>query len=138
VVYLAMPFGCEALLKAVRVGLRFHQMSLAVRAKTDDRTHSIETGLATDHQGRSVQNGPDGATPKGSTGTPPRALELEQQLRRVREKYLDTPNLRLTPSGAQRLFGLQPFPCMEILEALLGEDFLRRTSNGLFVRSGSA
>ena len=61
-----------------------------------------------------------------------------QQLRLVREEYLDTPNLRLTPSGAQRLFGLQPFPCMEILEALLGEDFLRRTSDGLFERSGSA
>ena len=47
VVYLAMPFGCEAVLKAVRVGLRFHQMSLAVRAKKEDRTESIETWLAT-------------------------------------------------------------------------------------------
>jgi DNA-binding NtrC family response regulator len=47
VVYLAMPFGCEAVLKAVRVGLRFHQMSLAVRAKKDDRTASIGTWLAT-------------------------------------------------------------------------------------------
>ena len=60
------------------------------------------------------------------------------QLLLVREEYLDTPNLRLTPSGAQRLFGLQPLPCMEILEALVGENFLKRTSDGLFVRSGSA
>jgi len=136
VMYLAMPFGCEAVLKAVRVGLRFHHMSLAVRAKKDDRTDSIETWLATDNQGRSVQNGPDGAAPKGSKRTSPRASELEQQLRRVREEYLDFPHLRLTPSGAQRLFGLQPLPCMEILEALMGENFLKGTSDGLFVRSG--
>ena len=61
--------------------------------------------------------------------------EFEEQLQQVRQEYLDTPNLRLTPSGAQRLFGLQPFPCMEILETLLGENFLCRTSDGLFVRS---
>lgn len=48
VVYLAMPFGCEAVLKAVRVGLL--HMSLPVRAKKDDRTNSVETGLATDNQ----------------------------------------------------------------------------------------
>jgi hypothetical protein len=64
-----------------------------------------------------------------------RSVELEEHLQLVRQEYLDTPNLRLTPSGAQRFFGLQPFPCMEILEALLGENFLCRTSDGLFVRS---
>jgi hypothetical protein len=69
--------------------------------------------------------------------TSPRSSELEKPLRRVREEYLDAPNLRLTPSGAQRVFGLQPLPCMEILEALLVENFLRRTSDGLFVRAGS-
>jgi hypothetical protein len=61
--------------------------------------------------------------------------ELEEQLQQVRQQYLDTPNLRLTPSGAQRFFGLQPVPCMVILAALLGENFLCRTSDGLFVRS---
>jgi hypothetical protein len=69
-------------------------------------------------------------------GTSTPSSELEEQLRRVREEYLDTPNLRLTPSGAQRLFGLKPLACMEILEALLGENFLCRTSDGLFARSG--
>jgi hypothetical protein len=63
------------------------------------------------------------------------SAELEEQLLRVRQEYLDTPNLRLTPSGAQRLFELQPLPCMAILEVLLGENFLWRTSDGLFVRS---
>ena len=65
-----------------------------------------------------------------------RSSELEEQLQLVRQEFLDTPNLRLTPSGAQRFFGLQPLPCMEILEALLGENFLCRTSDGLLVRSG--
>jgi hypothetical protein len=67
--------------------------------------------------------------------TAPRSSELEEQLSRVRQEYQDRPNLRLTPSGAQRLFELQPLPCMEILEALLGENFLWRTSDNLFVRS---
>jgi hypothetical protein len=67
--------------------------------------------------------------------TPTRSAEIEEQLLRVRQEYLDTPNLRLTPSGAQRLFELQPLPCMAILEVLLGENFLCRTGDGLFVRS---
>ena len=71
-------------------------------------------------------------------GTSPRSPEFEDQLRRVRQEYLDTPNLQLSPSGLQRLFELRPVECVEILEAMLGEDFLRRTSDGLFVRSPSA
>ena len=71
-------------------------------------------------------------------GTSPRPSEFEDQLRRVRQEYLDTPNLQLSPSGLQRLFGLRPVQCVEILEAMLEEDFLRRTSEGLFVRSRSA
>src|SRR5258707_1376832 len=59
-------------------------------------------------------------------GTFPRSPEFEDQLRRVRQEYLDTPNLQLSPSGLQRLFGLRPVQCVEILEAMLGEDFLRR------------
>jgi DNA-binding NtrC family response regulator len=47
VVYLAMPFGREAVLKAVRIGLHWHRMSMADRAKKADRTDSIETWLAT-------------------------------------------------------------------------------------------
>jgi hypothetical protein len=68
-------------------------------------------------------------------GASPRSSRLERQLRRVREEYRELPDLRLTPSGVQRLFGLQPTPCVEILEALVEENFLCRTSDGLFVRS---
>jgi hypothetical protein len=71
-------------------------------------------------------------------GTSPRSSDLADQLRRVRQEYLDRPNLQLSPSGFQRLFGLRPVQCVEILEAMLEEDFLRRTSDGLFVRSRSA
>ena len=71
-------------------------------------------------------------------GASARSSERKERLRRVRQEYLDTPNLQLSPSGLQRLFGLGPSQCVETLEALLGEDFLRRTSDGLFVRSHSA
>jgi hypothetical protein len=44
-------------------------------------------------------------------------------------------SLRLTPSQAQRLFGLEPLLCRAVLETLLHEHFLTRTSAGLFVQS---
>ena len=71
-------------------------------------------------------------------GTSPRSSAFEDQLRRVRQEYRDTPNLQLSPSGLQRLFGLRPLECVEILEAMIGEDFLRRTGTGLFVRARTA
>jgi hypothetical protein len=70
--------------------------------------------------------------------TSPRSSECEDQLRRVRQAYLDRPSLQLSPAGLQHVFGLPPRQCVEVLDALLGENFLRRTSDGLFVRSGSA
>ena len=45
------------------------------------------------------------------------------------------PSLRLTPSQAQRLFGLEPSTCVAILETLLNEHFLFRTKDGLFQTS---
>jgi hypothetical protein len=45
------------------------------------------------------------------------------------------PNLRLTPSQATRLFGLEPSVCAAMLEALEKEHFLSRTGQGVFVRS---
>ena len=44
--YLLKPFNREAVLKAVRLGLEWHLMSKALRAKTNDRSDSIETWLA--------------------------------------------------------------------------------------------
>jgi len=61
---------------------------------------------------------------------------LAAHMQMVRAEYDDMPNLRLTPSEAQRRFGLEPAACSAVLDALLVEDFLWRTRDGLFVRSG--
>ena len=60
---------------------------------------------------------------------------LEERLQQVRAEYSDRPGLALTPSQAQRLFGLEPVAWVAVLEAILAEHFLRRTGEGLFVRS---
>jgi hypothetical protein len=65
----------------------------------------------------------------------PHVSPLEEQLQQVRAAYTDEPGLGLTPSQAQRLFALEPVEWVTVLEALLGEHFLRRTSEGVFVRS---
>ena len=44
--YLAMPFGCDAVLKAVRLGFQWHRMSMAIRAKKAEQAESIKTWLA--------------------------------------------------------------------------------------------
>jgi hypothetical protein len=56
-------------------------------------------------------------------------------LQRVRAEYEEAPSLRLTPSQAQSLFGLEPSRCAAVLDVLLTERFLSRTQDGLFVRS---
>lgn len=71
-------------------------------------------------------------------GSFPRPVAPEALLQRVREEYREIPSLRLTPAQAQRLFGLEPFLCVAMLEALLTENFLSRTSDGLFVQSAMA
>jgi NAD(P)H-nitrite reductase large subunit len=58
-------------------------------------------------------------------------------LQRVREEYREMPNLRLTPSQATRLFGVEPSECAALLDALVNEHFLTRTADGLFVRTAA-
>ena len=53
-------------------------------------------------------------------------------LRRIRAEYLEMPDLRLTASQAQRLFGLDSETWDAALAALLDAKFLSRTHNGLF------
>jgi hypothetical protein len=64
-----------------------------------------------------------------------RAARFDALLHRIRAEYREMPNLRLTPSEAQRLFGLEPSACHAALDALLTENFLCRTRDGLFVRA---
>ena len=44
------------------------------------------------------------------------------------------PGLRLTPTQACRLWGLDAASCDALLRAVMDEDFLFRTSDGTFVR----
>ena len=53
-------------------------------------------------------------------------------IRRIRGEYLEMPGLRLTARQAQRLFGLDPTTCDEVLAGLLQSGFLSRTVDGMF------
>ena len=48
------------------------------------------------------------------------------------------PGLCLTFKQAQRLWALDGATCANVLEGLLTEGFLRRTSTGIYLRSDSA
>ena len=63
---------------------------------------------------------------------------IDDHLHRVREVYRATPDLRVTPWQAQRIFALEPQVCVAVLEALLNEGFLRRTHDGSFVQRAEA
>ena len=67
--------------------------------------------------------------------SPPRSAPLAALLQRVREQYRDMPGLTLTKPQATRLFGVAPSVCAAMLRALVMENFLSRTEDGLFVRS---
>ena len=60
---------------------------------------------------------------------------LAALLQLVREQYRNIPGLTLTKPQATRLFGVAPSVCAAVLRALVMEDFLSRTGDGLFVRS---
>jgi hypothetical protein len=54
--------------------------------------------------------------------------------RRVRGEFDEMPGLKLTPAQAQRFLGLGGPACEELLRELVAERFLRRTSDGAYVR----
>ena len=67
--------------------------------------------------------------------TPPRSAPLAALLQRVRKQYRDMPGLELTKLQATLLLGVAPSVCAAMLRALVMEDFLSRTGDGLFVKS---
>jgi len=67
--------------------------------------------------------------------TSPRPAPLSALLDRVRAEYREMPGLSLTKPQATRLFGVAPSVCGAALRALVMEDFLFRTGEGVFVRS---
>jgi hypothetical protein len=64
-----------------------------------------------------------------------RSAPLATLLQRVREQYREMPGLKLTKPQATRLFGVAPSVCAAMLRALVMENFLSRTGEGVFVRS---
>jgi hypothetical protein len=67
--------------------------------------------------------------------TSPHSAPLAGLLQQVREQYREMPGLRLTKPQAMRLFGVAPSVCAAMFRALVMENFLSRTGDGLFVRS---
>ena len=55
-------------------------------------------------------------------------------LRRVYCEFLEMPGLRLTCPQAQRLWGLDEWTCMQLLESLVDAKFLGRPAHGVYAR----
>ena len=53
---------------------------------------------------------------------------------RVRAEYLEMPGLTLTAPQVERLCGIDPMLCRLILDALVGEGFLRVNAGGAYAR----
>ena len=64
--------------------------------------------------------------------------ETADYLQLIRAEYLEIPGLSLTKRQAERLWGLTPEACDRLLDAMVQAKFLRRTDNGLYVRSNLA
>jgi hypothetical protein len=62
------------------------------------------------------------------------APEVRELTRRVRAEYLEMPGLRLTERQARRIWNLDERRCEAVLDALVADDFLRRTPDGAFIR----
>jgi hypothetical protein len=58
----------------------------------------------------------------------------EELLERIRMEYLEMPDLCLTRWQATRLWNLEPTICDNLLAVLVGEGFLVKTREGLFLR----
>ena len=64
-----------------------------------------------------------------------KVMELDRLVRRIRSEFLEMPGLRLTTSQAARLWGLEEALCNQVISALIGSAFLRRTSSGTISRA---
>ena len=60
---------------------------------------------------------------------------IRDVLLRVQGEYRDMPGLKLTEAQAQRLLGIDCDTCAVVLSMLIERRFLRRTSDGLYVRA---
>jgi hypothetical protein len=63
------------------------------------------------------------------------ATVLAEAVRLVRSEYLESPGLRLTRSQMRRLWTLDDELCDAVLQVLVDKEFLRRSSDGGYVRA---
>jgi hypothetical protein len=57
---------------------------------------------------------------------------------RVRGEYQEMPGLRLTFAQACRLWQMDPLLCDAVLNTLVREQFLSRTSDGAFIAASAS
>ena len=65
-------------------------------------------------------------------------MRIDEVLQRIQGEFVEMPGLRLTPSQAQRLWGLERDVCDALLGALVDAKFLAQTRDGAFVRMEGA
>ena len=65
-------------------------------------------------------------------------MSVTELLRVVQAEYMEMPGLDLTKPQAQRLWGLNPFTCDALLDALVAAQFLRCNHRGAYVLAGSS
>jgi hypothetical protein len=71
----------------------------------------------------------------GSPDNAVRVADLVDTIsKRTRAEYLEMPGLRLKPEQAQRLFGIEPTVCRQVLDSLVEEKFLCVKSDGAYAR----
>ena len=59
-------------------------------------------------------------------------------LRLIQAEYREMPCLRLTKPQMQRLWGLEQFVCDALVDALVGAQVLRPTTNGAYIAATAA
>jgi hypothetical protein len=57
---------------------------------------------------------------------------MTRTIDRLRGEFLEMPGLRLTPSQAERLCGLNSTMCRDVLDALVASGFLSRGPDGSY------
>ena len=62
-------------------------------------------------------------------------MEFDDLVRRVRGEFLEMPGLTLTFPQAERLWGLERNLCRQVINVLIGSEFLRCTSAGTIARA---
>jgi hypothetical protein len=60
-------------------------------------------------------------------------ITIQSGFRLIKAEYLEMPGLCLTKRQIQRLWTLEPHTCDALLDALVADNFLKKTSNGAYV-----